>query len=434
MVQRRSVQILRSFICMFLLAKAVPVFAEPVAFRRIVELALKHSNTVAIANADNAKAEQVVAEARRMYIPQVTLGSGLGYSYGIPASIEGNAPAIFNVTTQQFLLNFAQHDAIRAAEREVKAARQDVVDKSNVVALDAASAYIELDNWLKRITSLSQQQKDAERGKVISQQRLQAGIDSPLDVKRAELAAARVELRMAEAQGSIDILREHLSRLTGLSAASIETTTDSIPALPDFNQQQDLMSAAIETSPIVKFADERVKASEFRARAEHRMMLPAIDFASQYQMLSTYNNYDQYYKKFTRNSATIGLAVRIPILNSAQKAKANQAEADLVKAHKAADIARAQVSEETLKIQRSLRQLKAASEVSRLEYEIAQSSIGATQLKMQNGQATIHDQQQAEQEAGDRYLGYMSSSLELQKAALQLLRSTGQIQNWALSK
>ena len=63
-------------------------------------------------------------------------------------------------------------------------------------------------------------------------QRLKEGIDSEVDNTRARLSVARIRLRRAEAAGAADVLREHLSKLTGLTAALIEIDPDSVPDLP----------------------------------------------------------------------------------------------------------------------------------------------------------------------------------------------------------
>src|SRR5436309_12759747 len=53
---------------------------EPVTFQRAIELALKHSTAIAIADLDQRRAERGYAEARAAYTPQVNIGAGLGYS------------------------------------------------------------------------------------------------------------------------------------------------------------------------------------------------------------------------------------------------------------------------------------------------------------------------------------------------------------------
>lgn len=428
----RSALELRLIIALIFVTSATPLFAQTVPFRRVVELAVQRSGTMAVADADRRKAYETYAEARSMYTPQVTLGSGLGYSYGVPLSIEGSAPSIFNVTSQQFLFNMAQKDYIRASRNDWQSSKFDIADKRNQVILDAASAYIELESLNRRIEALQEEQQSAERAEFISKSRLQEGVDSPLDLKKVQLAGARVRLRMAEAQGNADVLRERLAALTGLPAASIQTDGDSIPKAQEISQDQNLADDVAGNSPVVRFAEEKVKSAELRARAEARQWLPAIDLASQYALLSRFNNYDEFYRKFSRNNYSVGLNIRFPFLNIPQRHRVEQAQADAVKARKEAEAAKAQVNENTLKIQRSLRQLAAATDVARLEYEVAQAGVDTTQVRVQNGEANSRDAEQARVDASDRFVSYLESNLELTKAQLQLMRSAGTIQQWAL--
>jgi len=427
---RRALQP-RIFISLLFVGSAMPMSAAPVPFRKVIELAVQHSGAMAIAGADQRKAYETYAEARSMYTPQVTLGSGLGYSYGVPLSIEGSAPSIFNVTSQQYLFNMAQKDYIRASHNDWESAKFDIADKRNQVILDSASAYIELDSLTQRLKALQEEQQSAARAEFISKSRLQEGVDSPLDLKRMQLAGARVRLRVAESMGAVDVLRERLSALTGLPAASIETDHDSIPKPPEISQDQNLQDS-VNSNPVVRFAEEKAKSAEIRARAEQRQWYPAIDLASQYALLSRFNNYDEFYRKFSRNNFSFGLNLRFPLLNIPQRHRAEQAQADLLKARKEAEAAKAQVNENTIKLQRSLRQLAAANDVARLEFEVAQAGVDTTQVRVQNGQANSRDAEQARVDASDRFVSYLESTVDLTKAQLQLMRSTGAIQQWAL--
>ncbi len=148
--------------------------------------------------------------------------------------------------------------------------------------------------------------------------------------------------------------------------------------------------------------------------------------------MSRFNNYDEFYRKFSRNNFSFGLNLRFPLLNIPQRHRAEQAQADLLKARKEAEAAKAQVNENTIKLQRSLRQLAAANDVARLEFEVAQAGVDTTQVRVQNGQANSRDAEQARVDASDRFVSYLESTVDLTKAQLQLMRSTGAIQQWAL--
>src|SRR5260370_25931454 len=89
------------------------------------------------------------------------------------------------------------------------------------------------------------------------------------------------------------------------------------------------------------------------------------------------------------------MVVRIPIFNAAQKAQAMAADQEALIARKQAEDVKDQVSSETLRLQRSLRQLAEAKEVARLEHELAQSDVEAAQARLQAGHATIQDRHHA---------------------------------------
>src|SRR5207247_63065 len=131
----------------------------------------------------------------------------------------------------------------------------------------------------------------------------------------------------------------------------------------------------------------------FRARAEHRMLWPTADFATQYAVLAKYNNWQKFFisNAFERNNATVGVVLRFPIFNATQKAHAAGADADAIRARKEAETTKNQVSQQVLKAQDSVRQLSAAKEVSDLEYEIAQSNVDATEVRVNSGTATLPD-------------------------------------------
>ena len=78
---------------------------KPLAFRTAIELALKNSTTSGLAQADLQRARSAVTQTRDVFLPQTVLGSGLGASYGFPLSLEGAAPALFNVNFQGALFN-----------------------------------------------------------------------------------------------------------------------------------------------------------------------------------------------------------------------------------------------------------------------------------------------------------------------------------------
>jgi outer membrane protein TolC len=237
---------------------------------------------------------------------------------------------------------------------------------------------------------------------------------------------------MAEAQGSADVLREHLAKLTGLDASTIETISDSIPKFPAVQPADDLAKKAGDSSPVVESAVEHARAQYLRAKAEHKAFWPTADFATQYARLARYNNYDQFFKTFQPDNATIGVVLRLPLLNFSQRAHAQAADAEALKAKKQAEAAKNQVSEETLRLQRSVQQLQAAQEVAQLEYEISKSNLEAVRTRADAGTANLHDLDLARTELDEHFSTLQDTNFELERMRIALLRQTGELESWVM--
>jgi outer membrane protein TolC len=427
-----------------------PLLAEPIPLKRVVELALAHATGAAIATADEQHAAASYSELHTSYVPQLTAGAGLGPpAYGFPLSLEGQPPSLFNINMQSALINPSLRDFLKAARIESAAAALKSKDQRNQIIQDAVLSYAELSKWDERLSHLQETQIEADKMQTAIAERVKEGVDTELDGTRARLSAARVHLRMTEAQGAADVLREHLAKLTGLSASTIQTEPDTVPVFPAPPQDESTPIHAAETNPGVQAALDHARAQYLRAQGEHHAFWPSFDLAGQYALLSSFNNFQDYYIPekvcptsngnflcpnggYRQNNASIGVSIRFPFLNLTQRARAREADADAIKAGKQAEAARNQVSEETLRLQRSVTQMQAAHDVAQLEFEIAQKTVTAVQTRMDAGSATLHDLDDARSQASERFISLQDVNFELERSQLALLRSTGDLEKWAL--
>lgn len=414
---------------------------EPLTFPRAMQLVLQRASA-SVAAADQERAHAAYQETRSVFLPQLVVGSGLGKSFGYPMSIEGAAPSVFQVNYQSFLYNPAQNEFIRSAKQAWLASASTNQDQRAATLLEAALAYIQLDTITSRAHLLRDQQQEAERLVQIVSDRVREGVDNEIELTRAKLDAARVRMRAADTAGAADVLRERLAQLTGLPASSIQTVTESIPNVPDVSREQGLVDDVVNSHPLVKAADQQAASQAFRAKGEHRALLPAIDAVADYGYFTRYNNFDKFFLSFQHNNATVGVAIRLPFLNFPQRARAEQADADALKARRQAQVTRQQVSTETLRLARSVQQLAAADEVAKLDYELAQAEAGALETRVQAaapgapaGQGAPapgpRDVQAARIQTNEKYSTYLDTMFELEKAKLQLLRAAGKLESWA---
>lgn len=411
---------------------ASAVHAEPLSFRQAVELAGKRSTLISAP--DQVRAHQMYLAAARMYIPQMIAGSGLAKTFGFPLTIEGAAPSVVNVGSTGFLINPGQREVVRAAHVEWNASAFSSEDKRQQAILDTALAYTQLDRLVTALHLLQQQEQESMRAEQITAERVQAGIDPSIEVTRSRLATARLRMSIAQVEGNVDVLRNALAQLTGVPAGEIVTVTESIPQLPEPSQADDLATKTASSNPAVKLAFAHADAQLIRARSEHKQLLPSIDFVGQYGLFAKYNNYTQYFKQFQTNNGLIGVAIRFNFFNLAQRSKAAAADAEAVQARHQAEDTKSKVSNETRKLQREVAQLAAAREVARLEYQLSRADVDTMQAKVEAGSATLRDEANARLAEGQKYSAYLDASYQVEQAEMQLLRSTGELEKWALSQ
>jgi len=399
--------------------------------RHAVELAQKKSASAVIADTDQKIAENSVEQIRGLFLPQVNVGAGIGYSRGFPLTLEGSAPSLFNLNSQQSVLNTSLLSSMRAAKSDAKAAAMNADEKKSQIALDTCLVYLELVKLTMSHQSLVQLEGAAARVEKVSQERFSAGVDSQADLSRARLISARARLALVQEQGKTDALRQRLAQLAGLSMGQIVVDAKSVPALPESAQDDDVAAKAVATSNSLKSLQEHTVALELRAQAEHRAMLPTFDFAAQYAVLANYQHYQDYFARpFMRNNVTAGVVIRLPIFNFAQKARAETADLESLRAKKEVEVAKQQVSNETLRLKNSVRQLAAARDVARLEAEVATADADAMVTRMESSQATQRDLESARLVEVQKKAALIDAQFELDQVRLQLMQATGGLGTW----
>jgi outer membrane protein TolC len=430
--------------CLFasLVLLAAQAVAEPLTFRRAVELAIAHATAQDLSVSDQARAQASYDEVRSAYLPHLTAGSGLGWTYGYPLTLEGGAPSIVNLNYQSMVFSLQQRALSRAAQQSLAAQKSTVEDARRDAALDASVTYVQWNSVNNRLKLLQEQLQTASNLVEITGARVQAGVDAKVELTRARLTEAQTRMAIADAGGGASVLRLRLAQLTGVDPSSIQLVPESIPEVPAPNPNENLVSQALENSATIRAAEQQAQAQKSRAEAARKARYPSVDFAAQYGVFSRINNYDKFFSKFQRNNATVGLAIRFPLLDYTQEAAVEAADADALKARQQLEQVRNQVSTQTLQLAQAAEQLAIAQQVAQLQYELAQSNVDATQERVQiqapaapgAHSASPRDLEMAQIEASQRSVSAVESAFELQRARLQLLRATGKLQNWVLGK
>jgi outer membrane protein TolC len=153
--------------------------------KRAIELALQNSKDIQVAKIQGRLADRSAMISRAEFLPNLYMGSGLGYSNGIPETPGGRAPSVFNVTYTEQVLN----EPLRGQGKELQEqARSQLIvmrDVQSSVISRTAMAYLELAKVRHSLELLGKQQDSATKILQVTQERQTEGFELPIEVTRA---------------------------------------------------------------------------------------------------------------------------------------------------------------------------------------------------------------------------------------------------------
>ncbi len=400
----------------------------------VVDLAQKNDPRVKMALADVTKAQAGLAQARDAYVPTAAVQGGYGTSVGVPLSV----PTVFSFSSQSLAFNFSQQDYVRAATAGLRSAELHLQDARDEAAEDAVTTYLSLDNAEARQAAMVQEFAAASKLATIVQDRLDAGQDNRIELLKARRTAAQIHLLELRTEDEVATLNDHLTRLIGISGTNLATVATSIPEMPSPDEKP----ATEEMSPGVRAAYASAKSKQQTAFGDARYRFrPQISFGLDFSYIDTsHTNYLDYYPGFqgkSRDAASIGIQMTIPLYDRGHQAKAHEAAAEAVRARAEAENDRNQFLEGRFKLRHSTEELRARSEVSELDFELAQEQLKTVLIQLNGSggdtnatQLSPKDEQNARVQERQRFVDLLEAQLELRKAEVTLMRQNGTLDDW----
>ena len=416
------------------LSAAPPLLPAQVSLATVVDLAERNSSTVKLAEADLQKANAALAATQNAYIPNLGIGSTVGYSHGFPTG----QPSVGSVSMQSLVFSYSQRQYTKAARAGVDAANLRFKDAREQVALDVSTTYIELDTVNTDLEAAHQQESFANNLVQIEQQRAEAGVDSSIDLLRGRLTAAQFKLNRLHLETRAATLAKQISVLTGMPVGAITPDHASVPEIPAVTGNQ-----PPRTLLGVRSAGALALSKQFQARGDdllwHR---PQISFGAVYNYDSNeLNSYSTYYNNFTPNNISFGLQIQIPFFDFGARAKAKESAADALRATVEAEQVQRQNDVQIAELTGSLRELDAQAEIAGLKQQIADDQLKSVlaQLELGNGsgsgpgstpQLSPKAEELARIDERQKYQDARDAEFDLARTRLSLLRALGHMEDW----
>jgi outer membrane protein TolC len=419
------------------LATTPALLQAQVSLATVVDLAQRNSSAVKLAQADISKANAVLSQTKDVIIPTVAFSTGLPVFPEV--GFTGTPPSIWTTTVESLIFGVPQKHYINAARFGVQAATVRLRDAREQVALDASTAYIELDTVNQELAVALQQEGFAKRLVAIEQERTEAGVDALSELLQARLAAAEIELKREHLEGRAGTLANTLSTLTGLPAGSITPDHGSIPEIPQVQAEEPVRTlAGIESARL------QASSKQMAAKADKEInYLPQLTFGAQYNRNTTLlNDVNSFFAKpLPPNNFSSGIAIQVPILDMGHWAKSRESAADALRATVEAEQAQRQNDVLISELTGTIRELDTLAEIASLKQQIAGEQLKTvlTELEVGNGggaspgapaQLSPKTEQQARIDERQKFEDSLDAGLDLAKARLGLLRALGHMEDW----
>jgi len=403
----------------------------------VVDLAQRNSTSVRAAYADVSKATAVFSESRDAVIPSINFGTGLPVFPEI--GFTGQPPSIWSATVQALVYSIPQKRYIDAAKLGLQASKSRLKDAREQVALDASTAYIELDTVNQQLADAQQQEGFAAKLVDIEQQRTEAGVDAMSELLQAKLTAAQLKLNRIHLQSRASVLEKELSVLTGLPLGSIKIDHASIPEIPQVHGiESQLPVHGVQAANFVALS----KATQAKGDREANY-LPELRFFVQYNRNTTIlNDVNRFFAQpLPANNFASGISVQIPLFDMGRYARARESAADALRSKIESEQAQKQNDLAVVQASAGIAELDAQAEIASLKQQIASGQLNTVlaQLEVGNGsgagagsqpQASPKAEQLARIDERQKVEDAREAGFDLAKARLNLLRALGHMDDW----
>lgn len=395
--------------------------------RQAVSLALHNDTRVGEAETREQSAAREADLSRARFGPNLFTGAGAVYTYGFPMTPSGAPPTVFNLGFTQTVFDLSGRGRQRVAEQTADARRLATSSIRDRVALETASAYLELVSVRHSLDRLRSANDGS--GVIISLmiERLKERRALPLDLLRVRLEAAQLTQRIVSLEARESTLDGQLRLLTGLkSEQSLQLAAEELPASPE-RSIPELVALATANSLDLKAAEVEERLRADNVAAQRGAYWPTIDFIGNYAVFSRLNNFDTFYNRFLRNSVNIGLEARVPIFAAETGATVAVARSQLLEARAATERRRGEIEMAVRQFAQQLREADAERAVAELALAVAQETVRLADARATEGRADRLDRERALLEEARAWDGFFGAEWARQKAQLELRRVTGEL-------
>ncbi len=392
--------------------------------RQAVELALKQNPDIVLARLDEEKVRQGSAWRNDPFSPRVTVGSGLAYSDGFPMSIEGSAPSMIQAQANMAIFNRQKSLEVAQAKEDVRGAAFVTANKRDEAAYRAAMLYLDAER-AARLSEVGAQgyRQPSARAATPCRRRCRKGARCRWRRNRPSLAIAQARQAALELDDRARYRRNvagHRARVSRRRPrpTPVSRGTRRAAIAADARGRHCKRLSAPTTSCVN--CNRRWPRKQLEIRSDKAARLPRVDLVAQYALLAKFNNYAQFYNTFQRNNGQIGASFQVPIFSgSGIGGQVAQAEIDVTHLRTEMVNVRNRIAADLQQSYREVAKAQSATEVARLDLDVAREQISVDLAQMQEGRLAMRQLEEARVAENAKWIALYDTQYAAGKSALE---------------
>lgn len=414
---------------LFLLAITASAEVHHLSLRQAIELALKQNPDLALARLDERKAQEDVRVARDPFTPRIAVGSGLAFNNGFPMSIEGSAPSVIQARANQYLFNRQQTWTVAKVRENARGAGIAAASKHDEVVYRVASLFLDAERAARALELARKQVDSLEKVAQTVRARVEEGRALELENKQAAYQVARGRQRVEILESDLVAAESALAFALGFEENDLVRPVEETRLAQELSVTEEAaVERALRASKELRKLESDLLAEGLDIKAQKAAKLPRIDLVAQYGLFARYNNYDDYFRTFQRHNGLLGISFQVPLLvGPSVAALSAQAEVNAAKLRVQRNAARQRISLDTRKSYREIQQAQTASQVARLDLDVAREQLSVALALIGEGRATLRQVEEARFTENEKWLAFYDAQYGVERARLNLLKQTGEL-------
>jgi outer membrane protein len=418
---------MKVFVVFLLSCLSAAAEVHVMTLREAVAMAMEQNPDVIVARLDSQKARAQITIAHDPFTPKVFAGSGAAWTYGFPSSIDGNAPSIMQAKTVMSIFDRPQSYLVAQATEAARGSQTDIVIRQDEAAYRVASLYLDAEQASRSLAAVQRELENLSRVKDLVETRVNEGRELPIEAKKANLNLMRARLTSEGLASDLQNAETALALALGFNANdTVRPSAEDRVALEEPPSEDASIAKALADSRELRKLESTLQIKTLEIKGFQAERLPKINLVAQYSLLAKYNNFQQYFQKFSRNNVELGASFEIPVLaGRAGRAYAAQSEAEAAKIRTEVNRTRNRITSDLRRAYQDLRHADTSREVARADLDLAREQLSIDLAQYDEGRTPLARVEASRATENEKWLAYYDTQHTAELARLNVLRQTG---------